>query len=98
MTFHGDPASSVARGRNLVTTTCKGVDVIEDGSYDAFIVDATADGEDLRLELTIIAGDHKGEVVTVRARGLGIDELDAIGIPATVTVEAGAPSVAIDDV
>jgi hypothetical protein len=97
MTLHGDPASSVAEDRNLVTDTCKGVDVIEDGSYDAFIVDATADGEELRLELTIIAGEHKGEVVTVRARGLDVDELGAIGMPATVTVEAGSPSVAIDD-
>jgi hypothetical protein len=71
--------------------------VLEDGSYDAFVVDAVTEGEALRLDLTIIAGPHKGEVVTIRAVGLGVDELDAIGMPATVTVADGMPQVRIDD-
>jgi hypothetical protein len=72
--------------------------VLEDGVYDAFVVDATADGAALHLELTILAGQHKGEVVSMRAVGLGIDELDALGMPATITVVDGAPRVAIDPV
>ena len=42
--------------------------VIPDGTYDAFVVDAESgvadDGtEHMHLELTILAGDHKGEMV-----------------------------------
>jgi hypothetical protein len=72
--------------------------MLEDGTYDAFVVDATTDGEALRLDLTILAGSHKGEVVTIRAAGLDLDELDALGMPATVTVRGGQPSVHIDEV
>jgi len=58
---------------------------------------ATADGpDDLRLELTILAGEHKGEVVPMRASGLGVDELDVLGVPGTLTVLDGAPSVVLD--
>jgi hypothetical protein len=72
--------------------------MLGDGTYDAFVVDATAEGERLRLELTILAGAHKGEVVTVTAVGLGVEELDALGMPATVTVADGRPTVRIDEV
>lgn len=76
--------------------------MLEDGIYDAFIVDAVTEpgaaGEPtaLRLELTILAGPHKGEVVGMRAVGLGVDELDALGMPATLTVRDGAPTVVVD--
>jgi hypothetical protein len=72
--------------------------VLEDGTYDAFIVDVTTEGAVLHLDLTILAGAHKGEVISVRATGLDVDEVDAIGMPATVTVTDGEPSVVIDDV
>ena len=68
--------------------------MLPDGTYDVFVVDAEA-GEPagaLLLELTILAGDHKGEVVSMRADGLGVDELGALGTPGTLTVEAGEPS------
>jgi hypothetical protein len=76
--------------------------MLEDGTYDAFVVDAEAvadldEGSDvLRLDLTILAGAHKGEVVSMRAAGLGLDELDALGMPATLTVRSGEPSVVLD--
>jgi hypothetical protein len=70
--------------------------MLEDGTYDAFVIDATADGGSLHMDLTILAGSHKGEVVSVTAVGLGLDELEALGMPATVTVTAGRPSVRID--
>ena len=72
--------------------------VLEDGTYDAFIVDVTPAGEGLHLDLTILAGPHKGEVVSVTAVGLDVDELEALGMPATITVADGEPSVTIDDV
>jgi hypothetical protein len=70
--------------------------MLEDGTYDALVIDANAQGEALILDLTIVAGDAKGEVVTVRATGLGVDEIELLGMPATLTVAGGEPSVVID--
>ena len=38
----------------------------------------------MRLDVTILAGAHKGEVVSVRADGLGVDPLDCLGMPGTL--------------
>jgi hypothetical protein len=70
--------------------------VLPDGTYDAFVLDATRDGEVLHLELTIIAGRHKGEVLTLSATGLDRDELDLMGVPATIAVDGGRPAVTIE--
>ncbi len=66
--------------------------MLPDGSYDVFVVDATADGpRALRLDVSVLGGEHKGEVVTMRAEGLGVEELDALGMPGTLTVRGGEP-------
>jgi hypothetical protein len=71
--------------------------MLPDGTYDVFVIDATPDGPGgLRLEVTILAGEQKGEVVSVRAEGLGLDELDALGLPGTLTVGGGEPSLALE--
>ena len=70
--------------------------MLADGTYDVIVVDAQADGDAVHLEVTILAGAHKGEVVGVRAVGMAIDELDALGMPGTLTVQDGAPSIALD--
>lgn len=76
--------------------------MLEDGTYDAFIVDAAngagqpGEAAALHLDLTILTGPHKGEVVSMNAVGLGIDELDALGMPATLTVCDGEPTVVVD--
>jgi hypothetical protein len=76
--------------------------MIEDGTYDAFVVDAHAltDGppehHGLHLDLTILSGPHKGQVVSMRAIGEVRDETDVLGLPATLTVVAGEPSLMID--
>lgn len=78
----------------------KAARVLADGTYDAFVVDAVVDPGDpdlTALDLTIVAGDHKGEVLTIAARGLGRSEIDLLGMPATITVTGGAPHVRIDD-
>lgn len=74
--------------------------MLTDGTYDAFIVDVTIergaapDGRDVHhLELTITAGDHKGEVLTLAAVGMRGEEFDLIGMPATLTVTDGTPRV-----
>jgi hypothetical protein len=69
---------------------------LSDGSYDALIVDATAEGDQLAIELTIIGGDHKGEVVALRATGLEIDEIEALGLPGTLHVENGVPRFVVE--
>jgi hypothetical protein len=75
------------------------VRVLPDGSYDVFIVDASPDeGADVMLlSLTVLSGPSKGEVVDVRAAGLGRDELDLLGMPGTLVVENGVPRVTVDD-
>ena len=71
--------------------------MLPDGDYDVFVVDATADGPTaLRVEVTILAGEHTGEVLSVRAEGLAIDELEALGLPGTLTVANGGPSLALE--
>jgi hypothetical protein len=71
---------------------------LPDGEYEAFVIDID-DGDPegpRRVDLTIISGEHKGEVLTVVANGLDGEFTDLIGMPATVTVSAGEPSVTID--
>ncbi|HYZ98535.1 MAG TPA: hypothetical protein VE575_07270 [Acidimicrobiales bacterium] len=71
---------------------------LPDGTYEAVVLDASA-GDDgaIRLELTIVAGAAKGDVVSVRTPDLGgTDPLDLLGIPATLTVTNGAPHVRVE--
>ncbi len=71
--------------------------VFPDGRYDAIFVDAD-EGDDgaVVLELAIAAGEHRGEVVTITATGLGRDPLDLLAVPATLTVTDGAPTVTLE--
>ena len=71
--------------------------MLADGRYDVLVVDAATEGPDvLLLEVTILAGEHKGEVVSVRAEGLSVDELDALGLPGTLTVANGEPELVLE--
>jgi hypothetical protein len=70
---------------------------LDDGTYDALVVDATStDDGACRVELTILGGTHKGEVVSLRATGLTSEPLDLLGIPATLTINSGTPSVTFE--
>lgn len=70
--------------------------MLEDGTYDAVIVDAEERDGGVHLELTVVAGPHKGDVVAITAHGLDRDPLDVLGLPVTVTVEGGAPRVVVE--
>ena len=70
--------------------------MLADGDYDVIVVDAEDDDGAVRLDVTILAGPHKGEVVSVRARGLAVDPLDCLGLPGTLTVADGAPAVRLE--
>lgn len=71
--------------------------MLDDGTYDALVVDASpVDAATWAVDLTIVAGARKGDVVTVRAQGLPGDPIDLLGIPATLTVSDGQPSVQLE--
>jgi hypothetical protein len=73
--------------------------MLEDGTYDAIVVDAEAASEDasaVTLDVTVLAGPHKGEVVSMSATGTGRDPLDLLGVPATLTVAGGQPSLRLE--
>jgi hypothetical protein len=68
--------------------------VLEDGTYDALVFDAEDHPEGgISVELTILAGAHKGEVVSLVSHDWDGDSLDLLGIPATLTVTDGRPQV-----
>jgi len=73
--------------------------MLADGTYDAFVVDARIEGEGddrvTHLELAITAGEHKGEVIELAGRGMRGEELDLIGMPATLSVADAVPHVRI---
>jgi hypothetical protein len=67
---------------------------LQDGVYDALVVDAEErDPGTVAVELTIVAGPAKGEVVALVSSGWSGDPLDLLGVPATLTVRDGEPSV-----
>jgi hypothetical protein len=71
---------------------------LADGTYDALVVDAsTGDDGSIGVDITIVAGPAKGEVVSLRTADLGgTDPLDLLGVPATLTVQDGAPSLRLE--
>lgn len=76
------------------------INVLDDGRYDIFVVDAESsnDGQSgtIALELTVLAGPHKGEMLTLQATGIDRDPLELLGVPGTLTVQDGQPSVRLE--
>ncbi|HEY8527710.1 MAG TPA: hypothetical protein VIL48_22280 [Acidimicrobiales bacterium] len=71
--------------------------MLADGTYDALVVDAEPrDDGAVSIDLTVVSGPNKGEVVTVLARNLAGDPVDLLGVPATLTVADGAPSLRLE--
>jgi hypothetical protein len=71
--------------------------MLEDGTYDGIVVDAEEAGDGrVRLEITLLGGPRKGEVVVLHAAGLAGDPLDRLGMPVTLSVAGGEPRVAFD--
>jgi hypothetical protein len=59
-------------------------------------ISPVAEGRGARLELAVLGGQYKGEVVLVRSPGLDPDDLTILGNGARVTVVAGVPGVRFD--
>lgn len=72
--------------------------MLDDGTYEAIVVDADAGAgvDEVALELAVAAGAHRGEVVSVTARGLGREPLDLLAVPATLVVLGGEPTVTLE--
>ena len=50
----------------------------------------------VRLELTIVAGPHKGDVVAVRAEHLAMTAVETLGLPARLVVTDQRPEVVLE--
>jgi hypothetical protein len=71
--------------------------VLDDGTYEAMVVDATdVDDGGIALEVTVLTGEHKGELLTVTAHGLDRESFDLLAVPATLVVLDGRPSVELE--
>ena len=73
-------------------------DKLDDGVYDVIVVDvdASRDDDDVRVELTIVSGPYKGAVIAVRAPAFEGEPVSLLGIPGTLVVEAGRPTVELE--
>lgn len=73
--------------------------MLEDGTYDVVVVDAEPLGAPegaIRIEVTVLAGAHKGELVAVAVAGLRRDPLDLLAVPGTLVVVDGHPDLALE--
>jgi hypothetical protein len=70
--------------------------VLPDGTYHAIVIDGERDEDGVWLELTVIAGAHKGDVVAVRANDAMLDPIAALGLPARLVVDGGRVSMELE--
>ncbi|MFN8053163.1 MAG: hypothetical protein U0Q22_17095 [Acidimicrobiales bacterium] len=74
---------------------------VPDGTYEVFIIDATPDpaddGKVTGIDITVVTGPNKGEAFALAADGLVGSDIDLIGMPATLVVTGGVPTVTLDD-
>src|SRR6266508_2123869 len=72
--------------------------MLEDGSYYAIVVDADTGGDaEIVVDLTIIGGAHKGDVVTDRAVGTDRDPVALLGLPAPLVATNSQPTFTFDE-
>ena len=76
-------------------------DLMPDGPYDAFVVDVIHETDGAgrlhtHVEITVVAGDHKGLVLQVATESSIGNFEDLVGMPATLVIQDGSPSITID--
>ncbi len=85
----------------MTTGPAERISPLPDGIYDAFVINAddlpTTGGATTAIELTITSGEHRSETMAVTAPVRLGEPVDLIGMPATLTIADGRPSVRIDD-
>ena len=61
--------------------------ILDDGTYDAFIVWAEERDDGVALECTITSGPHRGDVVNIVTSTFATrDALSLVGLPCTLVV------------
>ena len=71
---------------------------LEDGSYDVMIIDSdiTEIKGRYHIDVTVLGGPNKGDVLSLTARDLTDDPIDLLGLPATLIVRDGTPDLVIE--
>lgn len=73
------------------------MDPMPDGHYDVFIIDAAMlDETTMRVELALVTGDDKGDVIAIRGPRLAPDPVALLGLPGTLVVVDGVPTLRVD--
>ena len=68
---------------------------LDDGIYDVLVVDAREGDDDVvHLELAVVSGARKGDLVTLSGPRGQRDATDWLGLPATLRVTDGIPRLA----
>ncbi len=69
--------------------------VLDDGTYDVLVVDAREDDEHVvHLDLAVVSGPRKGEVVSLSGPRGRRDPTELLGLPASLHVVDGVPRLA----
>ena len=62
--------------------------MLDDGSYDVFIVWAEQRDDGVALELTITSGTHRGDVINIVTSSFATrDAIELVGLPCTLHVQ-----------
>lgn len=82
------------------TDPLDGAPPLPDGTYDVFVLSAddlpVEDGRSTSLDLTVVSGMHRGGTMALTAPGWLGEPVELIGMPATLTITDGCPTVHID--
>lgn len=66
--------------------------VLHDGTYDVLVIDGREDDEGVvHLDVTVVSGSEKGNVVSLSGPRGRRDATDLLGLPATLHVVDGVP-------
>ena len=70
---------------------------LPDGRYDVIVVDAeTFDETTIRIELAMVDGDARGDVISIRGPRRASDPITLLGLPGVLVVENGVPSFRVE--
>ncbi|MGI8794301.1 MAG: hypothetical protein ACR2H3_14190 [Acidimicrobiales bacterium] len=72
---------------------------LPDGTFEIFVIDAVTDTDQpssAELELAIVTGEHKGAIIRLKMKTGGRDPIGMLGLPGTLTVSDGNPSLRIE--
>ena len=64
---------------------------LPDGIYAAMVLDVDIEARDdiARIDLVIVEGAHKGDVVPLRGTASRMKTTDVTGLPATIVIDGG---------